>query len=149
MDAILTYRKRVITPDDLSLARKVIDEHQSPGRSAISRRLCEVWNWRQANGQLKDCVCRSLLLQLERSQHITLPPSRAVNNNSQRRKKPFSVVMTKNTRQVATSIFFPSLFCIFTYWVFFKIGIPVAGYPSLVILFLPMIYLSVDSIKCN
>ena len=82
MDAILTYRKRVITPDDLTFVRKVIDEHQSQGRSAISRRLCELWNWRQANGQLKDGICRSLLLQLERSQHITLPPSRAVINST-------------------------------------------------------------------
>lgn len=87
MDAILTYRKRVITPDDLTFVREVIDESYSQGRSAISRRLCEMWNWRQPNGQLKDGVCRGLLLQLERNQHITLPPSRAVNNNSQRRKK--------------------------------------------------------------
>jgi hypothetical protein len=87
MDAILTYRKKVITSDDLSLVRKVIDEHQREGRSAISRRLCEAWGWRQANGQLKDGVCRGLLLQLERNQLITLPPRLAVNNNSERRKK--------------------------------------------------------------
>ena len=87
MDAILTYRKKVITPDDLSFVRKVIDEFQREGRSAISRRLCEAWDWRQDNGQLKDGICRGLLLQLERNQHITLPPRLAVNNNSERRKK--------------------------------------------------------------
>ena len=92
MDAILTYRKRVITPDDLSFIRKVIDDHRSEGRTAISRRLCEAWDWRQTNGQLKDGVCRGLLLQLERKQFITLPPRLAVNNNTLRRKKiPTSV----------------------------------------------------------
>ena len=98
MDAILTYRKRVITPDDLTFVRKVIDEHQREGRSAISRRLCEAWNWRQDNGQLKDGVCRGLLLQLERNELITLPPRLAVNNNSERRKKiPAATLFTPPT----------------------------------------------------
>jgi hypothetical protein len=88
MNVLLTYRKRVITQTDLSFILKVIDEFRSEGRSAISRRLCEAWDWRQANGQLKDGVCRGLLLQLERKQLITLPP-RIIdnNNNSQRRRK--------------------------------------------------------------
>jgi hypothetical protein len=75
MNVLLTYRKRDITQTDLSFILKVIDEYRSEGRSAISRRLCEAWDWRQANGQLKDGVCRGLLLQLERNQLITLPPS--------------------------------------------------------------------------
>lgn len=87
MDAILTYRKKVITGDDLSFVRKIINDYQSEGRTSISRRLCEAWDWRQTNGQLKDGVCRGLLLQLEKNQLITLPPRLAVNNNSKRRKK--------------------------------------------------------------
>jgi hypothetical protein len=47
MNVILTYRKREITQDDLSFIRKVIDDYQSDGRSTISRRLCEAWDWRQ------------------------------------------------------------------------------------------------------
>lgn len=88
MNILLTYRKRVITQDDLSFINKVIDDYRSEGRSAISRRLCEAWDWRQPNGHLKDVVCRGLLLQLERNQLVTLPP-RIIdnNNNSQRRKK--------------------------------------------------------------
>ncbi len=88
MNLPLTYRKRVITQDDLCFIKKLIDEYQSKGRSAISRRLCEVWDWRQANGQLKDGVCRGLLLHLERNQLLTLPP-RIINNNNnaQRRRK--------------------------------------------------------------
>jgi len=87
MDTILTYRKRAITTDDLSFVSKVIVELHREGRSAISRRLCEAWDWRQTNGQLKDGVCRGLLLKLERNQLITLPPRLAVNNNSERRNK--------------------------------------------------------------
>lgn len=87
-DVLLTYRKRVITEDDLAFILKVIDEYRSRGRSFISRRLCEAWDWRQANGQLKDGVCRGLLLQLERKQLLTLPPRIIdINNNSTRRKR--------------------------------------------------------------
>lgn len=92
MDAILTYRKRIITQDDLCFIRKVIEEHWSEGRSAISRVLCQAWDWRQTNGQLKDVVCRGLLLQLERSMHITLPPRLRVNNNAARRRTPPAII---------------------------------------------------------
>ena len=86
MNVILTYRKRVITQDDISFIGKVIEELWSEGRTAISRRLCEVWDWRQTNGHLKDGVCRGLLLRLEQDQHITLPPRLSTNNNSSIRK---------------------------------------------------------------
>ncbi len=90
MNVPLTYRKRVITQDDLSFIKKVIDDYRSEGRSAISRRLCEAWDWRQANGQLKDGVCRGLLLHLERNQLLSLPPRIIDNNNNatRRRKTP-------------------------------------------------------------
>jgi len=86
MNVILTYRKRVITQDDISFIGKVIEELWSEGRTAISRRLCEVWDWQQTNGYLKDGVCRGLLLRLEQDQHITLPPRLSTNNNSGKRK---------------------------------------------------------------
>jgi len=86
MNVILTYRKRVITQDDISFIGKVIEELWNEGRTAISRRLCEVWDWRQTNGYLKDGVCRGLLLRLEQDQHITLPPRLSTNNNSGKRK---------------------------------------------------------------
>jgi len=87
MDILLTYRKKNIAQDDLAFIRKVIDEHKSKGRSAISRILCEAWDWRQANGHLKDVVCRGLLLKLERSNLITLPPRIIDNNNNSKRRK--------------------------------------------------------------
>jgi len=38
--------------------------------------LCEVLGWKQANGALRDVVCRGLLLMLERQGVIELPPVR-------------------------------------------------------------------------
>ena len=37
--------------------RQFSEAHWSQGRSAISRALCEHWDWRQANGRLKDWAC--------------------------------------------------------------------------------------------
>ncbi len=93
MNILLTYRKKNITQDDLTFIRKVIDDHRSKGRSAISRILCEVWDWRQANGHLKDGVCRGLLLQLERKQLVTLPPRIIDNNNNSLRRKSTQITL--------------------------------------------------------
>ena len=86
MDAILTYRKRVITQDDISFINQVIEKHWTEGRTAISRRLCEAWDWRQTNGYLKDGICRGLLLKLEQERLITLPPRLLFINKTRNRK---------------------------------------------------------------
>ncbi|MFA7190607.1 MAG: DUF4338 domain-containing protein [Sphaerochaetaceae bacterium] len=88
MTATLTYRNRTITQDDIAFIQKVIVDHHAKGRTAISRLICQAWNWRQANGQLKDMVCRGLLLILERKQLVSLPPRIKGNNNSLRHQTP-------------------------------------------------------------
>ena len=45
-------------------------------RWSLSRRLCEVWQWKQPNGTLCDALCRGLLLKLERGGAIELPAIR-------------------------------------------------------------------------
>jgi hypothetical protein len=42
-------------------------------RWKLSRELCEAWQWKQANGALRDMVCRGLLLMLHRAGQIELP----------------------------------------------------------------------------
>jgi hypothetical protein len=37
-------------------------------------KLCQAWNWVQANGALRDMVCRGLMLELHRAGLIELPP---------------------------------------------------------------------------
>ena len=67
-------RGRSLTENDVAEIRQVIADHWYQGRSAISRELCQRWQWRHANGQLKDMACRSLLLPLEKKGELTLPP---------------------------------------------------------------------------
>ena len=89
VDAKLKYRNRIVTDEDIALIQSLIAEHPADSRRQLSRRLCQAWNWVQANGELRDMVCRSLLLQLERAGQIQLPPKRCSPNNPLvRRKKP-------------------------------------------------------------
>jgi hypothetical protein len=73
MSEIASYRGRVITDADVEFIRQLIAAHSSCSRRALSHKLCEAWNWRQQNGQLRDVVCRGLLLVLHRAGLIELP----------------------------------------------------------------------------
>jgi len=74
MDHILVYRNRQVTRKDICFIRRLISDNPEEGRSALSREICQAWNWAQPNGHLKDIVCRGLLLRLEKEGHIELPP---------------------------------------------------------------------------
>lgn len=74
MDQDLIVRRRVIGQADLLLIRQLIQEEGAQGRSRISNRLCELWNWRQANGHFRQIACRDLLRRLEARGLIELPP---------------------------------------------------------------------------
>jgi hypothetical protein len=71
---ILTYRGRSVNREDVSYIKNLISKEPDIGRCELSRQVCRAWDWRQANGSLKDMVCRGLLLQLEREGHLVLPP---------------------------------------------------------------------------
>jgi len=81
MQRTLSYRHRVITEDDVVFVRKLITEHPGLSRRGLSKKLCEAWNWVQANGALRDMVCRGLMLMLHREGLIELPPVRRVARN--------------------------------------------------------------------
>jgi len=55
-----------VGPQELATIRRFSEQYWSQRRSAISRVLCEHWDWRQANGRFKDSGCRVLLLELAR-----------------------------------------------------------------------------------
>jgi len=76
MEAVLTYRGRTVTAADVESIQGLIAGHPRASRRALSKKLCEAWEWRQANGQPSDMVCRSLMLALHRAGHIELPPVR-------------------------------------------------------------------------
>src|SRR5690349_21966728 len=75
------YRGREITQDDILYICSLIQRHPNDSRRRLSSRLCEAWQWRQANGALRDMVCRGLLLMLERTGQIALPPVQYVRHN--------------------------------------------------------------------
>jgi len=81
-DVLLAYRGRQIREAEVVFLRELIARHPDLSRRALSIKVCEAWHWVQANGQLRDMVCRSLMLVLHRAGHIQLPAPRiqAVNN---------------------------------------------------------------------
>lgn len=77
MAPIMTYRGRDLYPADIDFIRRLIAEHPEARRQELSRLLCRAWNWVQPNGQLKDMICRQVLLRLHERELIELPPPRS------------------------------------------------------------------------
>jgi hypothetical protein len=75
------YRGRVITAEDIAFLRQFLAEHSGLSRRKLSAKVCEAWEWKQANGALCDMVCRGLLLMLHRAGEIELPPVRFIAHN--------------------------------------------------------------------
>jgi hypothetical protein len=76
MEKVWKYRGRAVSVEEIAFIRELIAAHPEAGRCALSRRICEAWNWKQANGALRDQICRGLLLRLERAGEIQLPAVR-------------------------------------------------------------------------
>src|SRR5580658_8916047 len=76
MEETWRYRGQEIRGEQLVFLREFIAAHPTSSRWKLSRQLCEALGWKQANGALRDVVCRSLLLMLERAGQIELPPVR-------------------------------------------------------------------------
>lgn len=73
MDTI-RLQGRVLSGGDLEVVRALIAQHPQWHRTALSQRLCELWNWRNEAGRLKDMAARTLLLKLQARGLIRLPP---------------------------------------------------------------------------
>ena len=98
--AELNYRGRAISNEDILYIREMIAAHPGESRRTLSKKLCEAWQWKQANGALRDMVCRSLLLVLDRAGHIELPPVKFVPHNPlARRARPEPVLIDTTQRE--------------------------------------------------
>lgn len=86
------YRGRAVTAEDIVFIRGLIAQHPDLSRRRLSVKLCEAWQWRQANGALRDMVCRGLLLMLHRAGEIELPPARQIPRNPFVRRQQPAVV---------------------------------------------------------
>jgi hypothetical protein len=84
------YRGQTISNEQVAFVRQFIAAHPGSSHWRLSRQLCEALGWKQANGALRDVVCRGLLLMLERAGEIELPPVRRQIRGQRRndRKKP-------------------------------------------------------------
>jgi hypothetical protein len=78
------YRGREIGSSEVAFLRELIRDCPELSRYALSKKVCEAWQWKQANGELRDMVCRGLLLMLDRAGAIQLPPHGALRGTGQR-----------------------------------------------------------------
>lgn len=82
------YRGQTIDRDQITFLREFIREHPRSSRWKLSRQLCEALGWKQANGALRDVVCRGLMLMLARAGEIELPPVRRRIQGQRRTARP-------------------------------------------------------------
>ena len=91
------YRGREVSADEITFIRQLIAEHPGISRRRLSAKLCEAWQWKQANGALRDMVCRGLLLMLHRAGEIELPPVRYTPPNPLTKRQPPARMLIDST----------------------------------------------------
>jgi hypothetical protein len=83
----VTLRGRTFTRGELLEIRAIVEKSPDDHRSALSKRICEILEWRQPNGRLKDRSCRDVLLKLEEAGVVCLPARRI----QPRRRRPIPI----------------------------------------------------------
>jgi len=76
-----------VTDDLVMQINDVIAEHPEWHRTKISQYLCELWNWRMPNNQVKDISCRDMLRALEKAGKIILPKAIKVSGQASSKNK--------------------------------------------------------------
>jgi hypothetical protein len=111
MEAILTYRGRTVTAQDAAFIQQLIDQNPTDSRRRLSVKLCQAWDWRQANGAFRDMVCRGLMLALHRAGHIQLPAKKMTPNNPlARRRGPQTITIDQHPIEDKLSAITPLVF---------------------------------------
>ena len=87
MEKSLVMQGRSIGPAELEQVRGLLAAHPDWSRYRLSCELCQVWNWRNQVGQIKDMAARSLLLKLEERGWVALPARRRLSPNRMRHKQ--------------------------------------------------------------
>jgi hypothetical protein len=86
-DDVIHAQGRVLTFAEFLAVQKLIDEHPDWSRNRIGAELCQDWDWRTWNGQLKTFAARSLLVTLEQRYELRLPALR----EHCRRQRPWGI----------------------------------------------------------
>lgn len=98
------YRGQEIGSEQIAFLREFIRTHPTSSRWKLSRQLCEALGWKQANGALRDVVCRGLLLMLERAGQIQLPPVRRHIRGQRRTGRPRPQAVLMDTTPLAVRL---------------------------------------------
>jgi len=94
MELEFRYRGKSYSREDIDFIKRLIQENPNDSRRKLSQKLCVIWNWIQENGALRDMVCRSFMLELDRAGLITLPAKKQnPKNNLAVRRKPSHVAI--------------------------------------------------------
>jgi len=88
------YCGRDFSMEEMRAIREMVNT-EGLGRTAISKKICEQFGWRKADGKLKDMSCRVALLRMEKDGWFKLPPSLKQNGNS----KPYKHRNILNDKQ--------------------------------------------------
>ena len=93
---MIIYKNLTISKSQIRFIKDLIRTNPTASRRKLSQLLCMAWNWKQANGSLRDMYCRSVMLYLHRLGHITLPKRKRIPNNPlANRKKPMKIILDK------------------------------------------------------
>jgi Druantia protein DruA len=91
MDRHPIIQGRRIGPQELDTIHQLLAQNPDFSRYRLSRCLCELWEWRDPTGQLKDMAARALLLKLQERGLIRLPSKRCASPNRMLHKQVVSV----------------------------------------------------------
>lgn len=69
------YCGRVFTQEELDAIAWLMAQNPQLKRAPLSRRVCEMIDWRRPDGRLSDMSCRVAMLRMQTDGLITLPPS--------------------------------------------------------------------------
>ncbi len=79
---------RTFSTQELDLMRQTAAKFSALGVTEISRTICELLEWKRANGGLKNHECRQLLERLQEQGWLRLPPVRRLGPRGPRRVDP-------------------------------------------------------------
>ncbi|MDH3834958.1 MAG: DUF4338 domain-containing protein [Nitrosopumilus sp.] len=94
MDWPLKVQGRFLDEADVQVVCNLLGDHPEWGRTRLSEKLCQIWNWRRPDGQWKNIACRELLRKLEGRGLISLPP-----RQRNGRKRPPKIAQISVVRQ--------------------------------------------------
>ena len=86
MNSTIMIQSRELNVSDIQWISGLISKNPTWSRYKLSREICEHWGWRNANGQLKDIACRSLLSKLDGLGQIRLPKPKMISPNVYRHR---------------------------------------------------------------